>query len=121
VAVGGVETFTTAVTLLVPHKLLTVYFIVTVSEETPVTIPVPAPIVATEAFREDQVPPTVVSLNVVVLPIQTFKLPVIAPGVEGILFTVMPSVEEADPQRFVTVKDIVGVPDATPVTAPVDG
>jgi hypothetical protein len=121
VAVGGVDTVTRLVALLVPHILLTEYSTVTVSAETPVTIPVPAPIVATEALREDQVPPTVVSLNVVVLPIQTFKPPVIGPGAAGMSFTVIPRIEDAEPQMLVTIYDIVGVPAATPVTAPVDG
>lgn len=56
---------------------------------TPVTIPVDAPTVAVVVLDEDQVPPAVASVSVVVPPIQTTGVP---PIVAGNAFTVATAV-----------------------------
>ena len=61
------------------------YEIVAVPADTPVTTPVKAPIVATEVLEHVQVPPVMASDNVVVPPVPTVVLPIIA---DGIAFTV---------------------------------
>jgi hypothetical protein len=85
---------------------------VTVPEETPVTIPVEEPTVATAVLLLIQVPPNVVSLNVAVDPEQIPETPAIAPG-EGLIVTV--ALTEQPPDE---VKVTVAVPWATPLTIP---
>ena len=48
---------------------------------TPVTIPVDEPTVATDALALDQLPPIVALESVVVAPVQTDEVPVMAPTV----------------------------------------
>ena len=76
---GLTETVVTAM-----HPVARVYVIVDVPPDLPKTIPVPAPIVATDVLLLLQVPPPA-SLNAVVKPAQTTVVPVIA---EGFGFTV---------------------------------
>ena len=49
------------------------------------------------------VPPLVVSLNVVVLPVQTVPVPVIEDGADGVVFTVTTVATPALPQLLLTV------------------
>ena len=66
---------------------VTVYLITGTPDETPVTTPVDETTVARPAERLLQVPPVVVSLNVVVAPTQTDDAPVIIDG-NGLMVTV---------------------------------
>ena len=72
---GDVATVTVRVATQPPEV---VYVITEVPEVTPVTIPVEAPTVATEGELLDQLPPIVALASVVVLPVQTEAVPVIA-------------------------------------------
>ena len=67
---------------------------------TPRASPVEEPIVATEVVPLVHVPPPGVELNVLVLPIHTAIVPVIAVG-NG--FTVTTAIEDTVPQANVTV------------------
>ena len=62
--------------------------IVVVPANTPVTIPVEEPIVATVGVLLLHVPPVVASLNVVVEPSQTVNVPVIPAG-DGLTVTIV--------------------------------
>lgn len=53
---------------------------VTVPEATPVTMPDAEPTVATKPLLLVHVPPVEASANAVVIPVQTFRVPVIAAG-----------------------------------------
>ena len=90
-----------------------VYVIVSVPADTPVTIPDAAPTVA-KPLLAVQVPPGDVSPNVVVKPIQTLVTPVIAAG-SGL--TVIGLVTKQPPGN---VYVMVAVPAVTPVTSPVE-
>ena len=57
-----------------------VYVIFELPAETPDTVPVPEPMVATPVVALVHVPPVGVELNVVVLPAQTDAVPVIVVG-----------------------------------------
>jgi hypothetical protein len=61
-----------------------------------------APTVATEGTTEDQVPPLVASLNVVMAEGHTTDMPVILPAL-GSGFTVTTVLDTAVPQLLVTV------------------
>jgi hypothetical protein len=75
---------------------------VAVPAATPVTTP-EALTVATAVLLEDQVPPTVTSVKVVVDPAQTVVVPAIA-ATTGLAFTVIEAVAlEVQPEAFVTV------------------
>ena len=69
--------------------------------ETPVTTPVELT-VAIAGLLLLQVPPTVVSISVMVLPVHTLVGPVIVPA-DTTLITVTSAVAEALPQLLVTV------------------
>jgi hypothetical protein len=116
--VGLGLTVTVTVELLVqPAAFVTVYVTVVLPAATPVTTP-ELFIVAFVGSLLDQVPPLVALDKVVVLPAQTFVVPVIGPTV-GAALTVISFVTVVEqPAPFVTVYEIVTVPDATPVTTP---
>jgi hypothetical protein len=78
-AKGAGSTVTVFVAIPLPHALDSEYEISTVPAETPVTIPV-LPTVAIAALDDDQVPPVVVLLKVMVLPAHTKDAPVIVPA-----------------------------------------
>ena len=85
-----------------------------------VTKPVVGLILATDKLLEDQVPPDVVLLSVVVEPAQSAFDPQIADSA-GKPFTVNEAVVEfVHPLPSVTVYVMVAVPALTPVTTPVD-
>ena len=81
---------------------------------TPVTTPVPEPTVAWLVLLLDHVPLPVASLNVVVLPTQTFVVPVMDAGFE-LTVTIAVAVQPV-PVEYV----MVAVPPETPVTTPVE-
>jgi hypothetical protein len=115
-ASGSGLTVTICVATAVPQLFVTVYDIVAVPADTPVT----TPLVLTVAIPEApvlHVPPLTELLNVVVLPAQTVAMPVIAPA-SGSGLTVTICVVTAVPQLFVTVYDIIAVPADMPVTTP---
>jgi hypothetical protein len=88
-----------------------VYLITEVPAETPVTIPVPAPIDAIPGESLLQVPPAVISLRVVSNPVQTSVVPVIKAGL-GSTATVIVNAEPAhDPAADVGVTKYSTVPD----------
>ena len=70
----------TVTTVATAQPLASVYEIVVVPAETPVTIPVPDPILATPVLVLVQIPPPVASLSRIVCPTQVVELPVIAAG-----------------------------------------
>jgi hypothetical protein len=83
----------------------------------PVTMP-EVPIDAISGLLLVHVPPLVVLLSVVVLPVQTVAVPVMAlTTVPGVTVTFL--VVRAVPQSVVTIYDIVLVPADMPVTIPV--
>lgn len=111
-------TVTTLRATAVPQLLVTVYDIVVVPTNKPVTIPDDEPTVAINILAEDHVPPATVLKSVVVSVGHTFVIPVMVPAfVAGL--TVTTRVAIAVPQLFVTVYDIVLVPAITPLTMPV--
>ena len=69
--------------------------------EIPVIIPVD-PIEAIDGLLLDHTPPVVASVNVVVAPIHIELTPLIAGGVNGIVFTVTIFIALELPQVFVT-------------------
>ena len=69
----------------------------------PETIPVEVPTVAIDALLLLQLPPEVASLKVVVAPVQTVVVPVIAPAVDGAALTVTAADVATLPQLLVTV------------------
>ena len=71
-----------------------VYVMVAVPADTPVTIPVPAPTEAIEVLLLLHVPPLVASLSEVVSPTQTLLTPVIADGV-GLTVSIIVVVQPA--------------------------
>ena len=106
-----------ALTLLEqPLPLVTVYEIVVVPAETPVTTPV-FEMVATAGAELLQTPAAVASVRAVVFPTQTLFVPPIAAGAAGSALTVKTLVAEF-PQPVVMVYFTVTVPAVTPVTTP---
>jgi len=106
------EVFTvTLVTAKQPEG--TVYVMSGVPAETPLTAPLPAPTVASPVFELLHTPPPVPLANIVVRPVQTTGVPVLAAGV---VFTVIGNITK---QPAGNVYDILGVPAVTPVTTPV--
>jgi hypothetical protein len=87
--------------------------IVDVPLSTPETTPVPAPIVATEVLPLSHVPPPA-SESVVVEPSHTEAVPEMADGAGLTVITV----DEKQPEG--RLYEITEVPEATPVTSPVD-
>ena len=82
-------------------------------DDTPLTIPVAEPIVATPEVEELHVPPPVASVSVVVEPVQTEAVPEIDEGSASTV-TVFEAVQPVD--NAYTIK---AVPAETPVTTPV--
>ena len=82
----------------------------------PVTKPL-VPMVAAEGFVLLQTPPTAMSDSVVDAPLQSVDAPLILPAT-GLALTVIIAVAATVPQLKVTVKEMVVVPAATPVTIP---
>ena len=78
---------------------------------TPVTTPVPAPIVATAALELDHAPPPLVSVKVVVLPWQTDFVPLIISSTKIVTVVV---VTHPAGVTYVMIVD----PGPTPVTTP---
>jgi hypothetical protein len=74
----------------VPQALETVYDMVAVPADKPVTIPV-LPIVATDVLPLDQLPPVTVSESNLVVPAQSESAPIIVPagggGPDSVIFT----------------------------------
>ena len=70
-------TVTTTLVLKVPQMLVTIYDMITVPDETPVTIPVDEPTVAIPVAPELHTPPLVASVSALVAPTQTVAVPVI--------------------------------------------
>ncbi len=102
-----------------PDELTTVYVMLAVPAETPVTIPV-VPTVATDVLPLVQAPPEVVLDKVVTPPTQTLNVPDIEPT-DGSALTVTTFVTNAaHPKLFVTVYVTLAVPAATPETMPVE-
>jgi hypothetical protein len=104
------------VAVAVPQLPATVYDIVAVPVEPPVT----TPDVLTEATDGAELlhtPPVIELLKAVVAPGHIMSVPVIVPA-DAVELTVIMRVALAVPQLPVTVYDIVVVPDATPVTTP---
>ena len=89
------------------------YDIVDVPDDTPVTMPV-VPIVAIVVVLLAHVPLPVASLKVVVEPAHTLAVPAIADGT-GLTVTILVALQPVTREY-----DIVDVPDATPVTTPVE-
>jgi len=87
---------------------------VTVFADTPPTTPPPALTVPTAALLLVHVPPGVVELSVVVAPVHTVLLPVMAAG-NGLTVTTAVRVQPLVPKHV-----IVAVPAATPLTIPDD-
>lgn len=85
----------------------------------PVATPVVLPIVPTAVVPLLQVPPVTASVSDTLAPAHTCVVPVIVPAA-GNEFTEMIAVAYTVPQPFVTPYEIVAVPNATPVTIPVD-
>jgi len=79
---AGASTFTTVVVVLVPHAFVADKVIVTVPEDTPVTIPVALTVATATLLLAHvlEVPVSVASLNDIVKPTHTVSLPVIVPG-----------------------------------------
>jgi len=77
------------------------------------------PIVATEPLPLLHTPPLVASLSVVVDPVQTLMVPVIADTVGNGLTVTDEVTVVTQPKPLVTVYDIVAVPADTPLTMPV--
>lgn len=69
----------TVTVVTVKHPVDNVYVITDVPAETPKTMPLPVPTVATPVLLLAQVPPPA-SVSAAVAPVQTFAVPVIAPG-----------------------------------------
>ncbi len=86
IAEGSAITVTTLV--ITQPVVVNLYEIVAVPAATPVTTPVPEPTVAVLVFALIHVPELVASLNVVVAPIQTDAVPVMAAG-SGLTVTVV--------------------------------
>jgi hypothetical protein len=115
----SVDGFTVTVSVAVSalHILVTRYLITAVPGEIPVTTPA-ALTVATATLLELHVPPGALSSTCMVSPSHTTLAPVITPGsTSGITVTLVVAV--ADPHTFVTVYEIVAVPNAMPSTIPV--
>jgi hypothetical protein len=91
-----------AVAVEVPHAFVTVYVIVEVPEETPVTIPFVELTVATAGLLLLQVPPLPVLVNGVVKPEQTLAAPLAIPAF-GAGVTMMIADAMAFPQVVDTV------------------
>ena len=104
----------TVTTLVAIQPVARVYVIADVPEDNPVTTPVEKPIVAIPVLPLVQVPPPA-SLKVVVNPAQTAAVPVIDAG-NGLTVTTLAAI-----QPVARVYVITEVPDATPVTTPVEG
>ncbi len=100
-ALGAGFTVTIVVADAVPQPLVTVYEIIAVPDETPVTTPVD-PTVATPVVPELHEPPLPLVLNVLVPATHIFVVPVMVPalgaGLTAIVFTA-----KALPQPSVTV------------------
>ena len=79
----------------------------------------PAPTVATAGVALVQVPPAVVLVHVAVPPIHKGVVPVIVCAIGSVIVTVFVAVFKQPPD-VVTEYVITEVPDATPVTKPVD-
>lgn len=100
-ALGNGLTVTTWVETAVPQAFVTVYEMVVVPADTPVTIPA-AFIVALAGVEELHTPPPTLLLKVVVVAAQTVAVPVIVPAL-GSRLTVKITDVAAVPQLFVTV------------------
>jgi hypothetical protein len=85
-----------------PNALVTVYVMLTTPAETPFTIPVDRPTVATDMLLLVQLPPGVVFAFVIEVPTQCAVGPVIA-GITGVGLTVTTLVVNAVPHRLVTL------------------
>ena len=99
-----------------------VYEMITVPDEIPVTIPEAEPIVAIEVILLPQAPPGTASLQVVVEPTHTFKVPVIGAG-PGETVTVMLAVQPYRSTMTVAGPDVIPVtiPDVEPIVSMVTG
>jgi len=121
-ATGAAVTVTVRVAVAFEHPPVpaTVYVIVAVPADTPVTTPVVAFTVAIPVFDELHVPPVCVELNVVVELTQMFCVPDNVPATgAAVTVTVRVAVAFEHPPVPATVYVIVAVPAATPVTTPV--
>ena len=117
-SVGNAFTFTVACAFEVHPFVVTVYVIVAVPADTPLTTPL-ASTVATAVLDDVQTPPAVALVSAVVEPAHTSVVPLIA-ATTGIGLTVTVVVTDALHPFVVTVYVIVVLPAATPVTTPVD-
>lgn len=77
IAAGDEFTNTVRVSASEPHPFVTVYVIIDDPAPTPVTIPVPDPIVATDGEPLVHTPPVTELVSVVVCPVQTNDAPAI--------------------------------------------
>ena len=101
--VGNGLTVTVDVTIVTqPKPLVTVYDIVTIPADTPLTMPV-EPTVATNVLPLLHTPPLVASLNVVVEPAHTLMVPVIADTVGNGLTVTTEVTVVTQPKPLVTV------------------
>lgn len=100
----------------VPQELLSVYFMVSIPEDTPVTVPALL-IVAIDALPLLHIPPDDASFKVSVEPTHTVALPVIVPAY-GAVFTITVKELVPLPQELLTVYFITELPAFTPVTTP---
>lgn len=92
---------TTVTTLVLTHPVVVnLYEMVEVPAATPVTIPEDEPIVATPVLELIQVPELVALLKVVVLPIQTEAVPVMAAGCGLTVTVVVAGAADGHPLRY---------------------
>ena len=103
------------VAVAVPHELVTIYLIVCVPAEAPVTTPDPETVAV--ALLLLHTPPVTASDKLMEKPAHTLEGPVIVPAPDA-GFTVIIFVAVAVQLTLVTVYIIVSVPDVAPVTTP---
>ena len=87
----------------------------------PVATPVTTPVELTEAtaeLLELHTPPDVLSVSVIVEPVQAVAGPFIAWGADGVDVTINETVVNVEPQPLVTIYEITAAPTVTPVTDP---
>lgn len=117
-ALGSGFTVTNLVATAVPQLFVTVYEMIEVPADTPLTIPETEPIVAIAVLVEDQIPPKAKLPRVMVAEAHKDEAPVIAPAL-GNGFIEIVFVAVAVPQTLVTEYITVSIPAVTPVTIPV--
>ena len=123
-AEGGAVTVTVRVAVTFEHPPVpwTVYVMVAVPVETPVTSPDAESTEATERSFDTQVPPGDEDVNMVILPIQTICVPDRVPAEGGVVtVTIRVDVAFGQPPVPWTVYVMVDIPAAIPVTRPVVG